>query len=244
MARQARLRLPGYVFHLTQRGHNKAPIFLDDSCFLVYRSLLARMWPKHECRVHAYALMHNHIHMLLTGGHDDSLSGMMKAVNEQYGRYFNRRFARVGPVWQSRFWANVVDTSEYFLACCRYIDLNPVRAGLVARAGDYAWSSHRFHADGEASDIVTAHPTYLALGSTQSARGERYRRLAAAPLTHEELERIRGSLRSGLPLGGTAFCAELADRFGVKVALSKPGPRKKASDQAIQTSSSQQALIF
>jgi REP-associated tyrosine transposase len=227
MARQSRLRIPGYPFHLTQRGHNKRAVFLDDTCFLVYHGLMGRMSVKHGCRIHAYVLMTNHVHMLVTGEGRDSISAMMKGINEQYGHFFNRRFARVGAVWQSRHFGSVVDSSEYLLTTFKYIDLNPVRAGMVERPRDYPWSSHRCHAEGESSIVVSAHAGYLALGEGERERNERYRRLFDTPIADDLLARIRSSFRSELPLGNDEFRREMGARFGVRTELSKPGPRKR-----------------
>ena len=220
-----RFRLPGEPFHVYQRGHNKSAVFLDETCFLVYLGLLAQMSPRYACWIHAYVLMTNHVHLLVTGDHEDSISLMMKAVNERFGRFFNKRFGRVGPVWQSRFRSNVVETTEYFATCSRYIELNPVRARMVATPADYAWCSYRLLGLGEPCAFLRPHPIYLALGRDDRTRQARYRKMVAEPLSDEAVAAIRVCVRTGIPFGRDEYRKELAARFGVRTELLKPGPR-------------------
>lgn len=237
MARHRRFRLPGYPFHVTQRGHNRAPCFLDDSCRLVYEGLLARVSRDKGCAIHGYALMSNHVHLLVTGAEADSISAMMKAVNERYGQFFNKRFGRAGPVWQSRHWGNVVDSTEYLLTCLRYVESNPVRAGMVDDAAHYPWSSFRFSAHGAQLPLVTPHPAYLALGETALARCEAYRSLFDLGVDPEMANRIRACLRSGLALGREAFCRDMEVRFGLPAHPRKSGPRPRQGPHSMHAPS-------
>ena len=177
MARMPRVVVPGYPLHVTQRGHNREPIFFtpqDRETFLVDLSEAAA---QQGCAVHAYALMTNHVHLLLTPAEADGPSRLMQALGARYVGHVNRAYGRTGTLWDGRFRSSVLDSDRYFVACSRYIELNPVRAGLVSDPGDYRWSSFRANALGETDAVLTPHPLYLGLGATAAARQQAYRSL-------------------------------------------------------------------
>jgi putative transposase len=192
-----------------QRGHNKRPCFHHERDYRLYVALLgesARMYP---CAVHAYALMTNHVHLLMTPDEPDHVSRLMKRVNEQYSMHFNRIYARIGSVWAGRFKACLIDSNAYLLRCHRYIELNPVRAGMVAHAADYPWSSYRANAYGEPSDVLTPHDLFRGMGEMESERRLAYRRFIMSAPSGAELEAIRAATTSCTALGDEEFVARL-----------------------------------
>jgi putative transposase len=212
--------LPGYPLHVLQRGHNKARVFLEDADHGLFLGLLQEYSKKHACAIHAYVLMSNHIHLLMSPPDIPSLSKLMRDVNQVYGQHFNRKNDRCGSLWQGRFKASLVDSAEYFLTCQRYHELNPVRAGMVVDPARYALSSYRTNAEGLPSTFVTPHRRYLALGATDDTRRKAYRALFGAPIREEELSRIRNAVQRERPIGDDAFVA----RIDAELAKAEPVP--------------------
>src|SRR6188508_17354 len=157
-ARSLRRVLPGVAVHVIQRGVNRVACFRAEGDYLVYLSNLRQLSVKHGCALHAYCLMTNHVHLLLTPGAAESCTELMRDIGRNYVPYFNRRHERTGTLWEGRFRSCIVDSARYVLACYRYIELNPVRAGLVDRPESYAWSSYRANADGHDDRLTTPHP--------------------------------------------------------------------------------------
>ena len=164
----------------------------------------------HRCVVHAYVLMTNHVHLLVTPDAADAAAEFMKSLGEQYVRYMNRRHDRSGSLWEGRFRSSIVQTDSYFLTCQRYIELNPVRAGMAQRPEDYRWSSYRANAFGDMDDVLTPHDTYLALGVVQPARQASYRSLFCTPIDQNTIARIRSAANGNFVLGSADFAAEVA----------------------------------
>ena len=214
MPRRTRIRIPGLPLHITQRGNNKADCFWTDADRRVYLSLLRDMAPKFGCEVHAYVLMTNHVHLLITPDDADGASQVMKNLGQQYVQYVNRGRSRTGSLWDGRFKASIVDTDQYLLRCHRYVEMNPVRAGMVTRPGDYLWSSHRANAWGVPSDIVSPHPRLVSLGATENDRRREYCRLFETELNAEELEEIRAATEGGFALGSDDFLEWLDEKTG------------------------------
>lgn len=199
MPRQARYILSGVPLHVVQRGANRQICFRADSDFQRYWELLLTHSGTYRCKVHAYVLMSNHVHLLLTPAAE--FGRMMKAVGQQYAQYFNLRYRRTGPLWESRYRAHVVQDDAHFLTCQRYIELNPVRAGMCESAGAYHWSSFRSNAEGKRDDVVAPHPTFLALDSATETRRKYYRELFKVAITPAKMDAIRASIVSGRPFG-------------------------------------------
>jgi putative transposase len=176
--------------------------------------------------VHAFVLMTNHVHLLVTPGRDQSASELLRHVNLRFAGAMNRRYGRTGSAWEGRFWSSVVQTQSYFLATQRYIELNPVRAGLVKQPERYAWSSHGANAYGTPCPFIRPHAEYLALGSRPDRRRAAYRDLFREPLDDQLLDRIRLALRTNLPLGSDDFIDELEGLVGVRLRNRRPGPKK------------------
>ena len=201
MPRHARLQLAGVPLHVVQRGNNRSPCFFADQDYRVYLRQLETLALRFQCRVHAYALMTNHVHLLLTPAENDSTSLLMKHLGQNYVQYVNRTRGRSGTLWEGRFKSSLVQQQRYLLRCQRYIELNPVRAGMVSHPREYPWSSYRANCELRASTLVAPHDTYLALGPTREARAMAYRHLFQSCLSDEDLHEIRSAARGGFALG-------------------------------------------
>jgi putative transposase len=212
MGRMPRLDLPGIPQHVVQRGNNRLPCFVDDHDRRRYLRHLREAADRLRCDVHAYVLMTNHVHLLVTPPRTMAVSRMMQVLGRNYAGYFNVRHARSGTLWEGRFKSCIVDTELYLLRCYRYIELNPVRAGLVADPADFAWSSYRANALGRGSAVVTPHAEYLRLGSTVAARLRAYRALVAEAMSADALAQLRVYLQQQRALGSPLFRAAVAAR--------------------------------
>ena len=177
MPRRARLTLPGVPLHLIQRGNNRQSCFFGDDDYRFYLDGLADAAGKTDCRVHAYVLMTNHVHLLVSADHVAAPGAMMKALGQRYVPYVNRLYRRSGTLWEGRFRSCPIQEEAYLLACQRYIELNPVRATMVEHPADYRWSSYRANAQGEDDRQVSPHRLYVALGDTAEHRQAAYREL-------------------------------------------------------------------
>jgi putative transposase len=227
MPRQPRLQFPGQPLHVIQRGVNKGDCFQSDADRTLYLGLLAELATAFGCQVHAYALMTNHVHLLVTSVPTDGLSLMMRNLGQRYVQAFNRRHTRTGPLWNSRFKASLVDSERYLWTCYRYVESNPVRARMVADAALYPWSSHCANAYGIGS-FITPHPLYAALGTTNDERQSAYRDLFSGELSEQELVEIRSALNRNLPLAGEDFLARMELSLGRTLRPGQPGrPRRK-----------------
>jgi putative transposase len=166
------------------------------------------------CAVHAYVLMGNHVHLLVTPSAPDAVSQLMKHLGQRFVQHVNRIHNRTGALWEGRFHSSVVDTGAYLFSCFRYIEMNPVRAGMVARPGDYRWSSYRANAEGEHSTLLTPHPDYLRLAEDESARRRFYRMMFDLSLDRSAVEELRAMTRGGFAFGSEEFKRRLADLSG------------------------------
>lgn len=205
MPRLPRYVLPGLPQHVIQRGNNRSPIFVNDedySCFLHY---LREASVRHECRIHAWVLMTNHVHLLLTPDAEDSIAKTLQSVGRRYVQYFNTTYQRTGTLWEGRYKATLVDTESYLFTCYRYIELNPVRANMVSHPAEYRWSSYHANALGKDDNLVKFHDRYRALASEPSVRQALYRELFKAHIEDRVLEEIRQSTQRGWALGSERF---------------------------------------
>lgn len=223
MARMPRYLPPGQPQHVIQRGNNRQAVFHDEGDFRFYLGCLREAASRYGCAVHAYVLMTNHVHLLVSPAAEDGLPRAMQLLGMRYTRRFNRRQGRSGTLWEARYRATLVDTDEYFFTCSRYIELNPVRAGIVDDPGRYAWSSYGVNAGGEVDPLVTPHDLYQALGPTAARRHQAYRALFATSIEPRTLSWIRDSTENGWPLGGAAFRAEVESRTGRRATPSQRG---------------------
>lgn len=223
MARLPRLSVAGYPHHVIQRGNNRQTIFLNDADRRRMLELLEENARQCEVAVHAYVLMDNHFHLLLTPQSAEGLPCMMQAVGRRYVRYFNDTHGRSGTLWEGRYKSTLIETERYLLACMAYIDLNPVRAGLVAQARDYPWSSHGHYAGLRVDRMVTPHPLYWELGNTPFAREAAYDHLVQEGLTAQQQQALTESALRGWVLGSPVFVAELQKKTERRLSKASPG---------------------
>jgi len=223
MARRARLKLAGQPWHVIQRGVNRSLCFGTDADRRLYLDLLAEHAAAQKAQVHAYVLMSNHVHLLLTPGDDWAVSRMMKAIGERYVRQFNKAHRRTGTLWEGRFRSSIVDSQSYLFTCQRYIELNPVRAGLVTHPSQYRWSSYRANAEGVDSALITPHPLFLSIAQEDEERRRAYRALFTAELTSEEIYAIREAVIGGFALGGPVHLWSVLSNTGQRAHRVKRG---------------------
>ena len=225
MARLRRYCPPGIPQHVIQRGNNRAVCFASDKDMGVYAHYLHEAASQFGLAIHGWVFMSNHVHLLVTPEEDNSLSRSMQYIGRHYVRYFNQAYRRTGTLFEGRFKSCIVQQSTYFLVCLRYIELNPVRAGMVADPADYRWSSYCAHGIGRVSKLWTPHPLYLGLGDTDSERRVRYRSLFQSSIEGELLSEVRQSVNRGLALGSERFRQEIEKLGGRRQHLLKRGPR-------------------
>lgn len=228
MARLPRLSLAGQVHHVLQRGNNRQPIFLEAGEHVAMLQLLAQ-----ECRgagvaLHAYVLMPNHFHLLLTPPEDGALSHALQAVGRTYVRRFNLAHGRSGTLWEGRYRSTVLQPELYVLPCMAFFDLNPVRAGLVQAAGDYPWSSHGHYAGLRNDAWLTPPPPIWGLGNTPFAREAAYASMVHEGVTSAQREALTRSVLGGWVLGDAGFVARLQQAAPRRLAPSQPGRPRKA----------------
>ena len=193
-----------------QRGHNRNATFFGPADYRFYLDCLYQAAQRYHCRIHAYVLMTNHVHILATPASSQAISRAMQHVGRCYVRYVNDRYGRTGTLWEGRFRATLVDTERYFFTCCRYIELNPVRARIVEIPEDYQWSSYHCNARGAADILVSAHDQYKGLGNSDQERREAYRALFREAIDEHDLQQIRLMTREGWPLGTEPFKDDIA----------------------------------
>jgi putative transposase len=203
--------------HVIQRGNNRTPCFYADEDFGLYLHHLGQLAARFECAVHAYVLMTNHVHLLMTPARPDGASLLMKHLGQRYVQYVNKCYRRSGTLWEGRFRSSIVQRDGYTLKCQRYIELNPVRAGMVRQPGDHAWSSYQANAELRPSRLLNPHQEYLGLGDTPEQRAAAYRRSFRYELDPFDLHEIRSAANGGFALGNDKFKAEIAAMLGRRV---------------------------
>ena len=209
MARLPRLTVPGYPHHIIQRGNNRQAIFHDAADYEMLLGLLAEYAEKEKVAIHSYVLMGNHFHLLATPETQAGLPALMQAVGRRYVRYFNKRYQRSGTLWEGRYKATLIQTERYLLACMAYIDLNPVRAGMVGKVADYRWSSHGHYVGLRHDKLVSPHSLYWQLGNTPFAREAGYAELVSHGITSRQQSELTQSVLTGWALGEPDFVASL-----------------------------------
>jgi putative transposase len=217
MPRSPRLELPGVPLHVIQRGNNRAGCFFGDVDRRLYLRCLAEAAERRGCQVHAYVLMTNHVHLLVTPCETGATGAMMQDVGRRYVRIINTVHRRTGTLWEGRFKSSLVDSENYLLICHKYIELNPVRAGLVSDPGAYRWSSHGHYSANGVDLVVTEHPVYLRLGTNRADREAAFRSLFATALEETVITRIREAINTDSALGSEGFMHDAAARVGREV---------------------------
>lgn len=222
MPRRARSHLDHVPLHIVQRGHNRAACFFSEDDYRSYLYWLNEALRDAECTLHAYVLMTNHVHLLLTPTSAAAVPGALISLGRRYVQRINRIHNRTGTLWDSRYKSSLIHANSYLLSCQRYIELNPVRAGLVSDPADYRWSSYRVHAFGLPDPVVSSHPLYYTLGRDGAERQASYRKLVEARLDRAVTDNIRSALALGVPVGDSQFLAMVESVTGIP---SRPKPR-------------------
>jgi putative transposase len=230
MPRRARLFLPGVPMHVVQRGNNRQACFFSDDDYRCYLEWLGDASKDAGCSIHAYVLMTNHVHLLLSAHGAGGAGGMMKALGQRYVQHVNRICARSGTLWEGRYRSCLVQDDRYLLTCMRYIELNPVRAGMVDHPGANGWSSYRYNAQGEADELIQPHAVFTALDADPRIRAERYRGFFQNALEPGEVHQIRTATNGNYALGNDRFAAQLASTPSRRVTPGRAGrPPKKSA---------------
>ena len=219
-----RIVLPNYPHHVVQRGHNRQVVFAGEADYCRYLDDLRELKTAFGVSVYAYCLMTNHVHLLLSPG--DEVAGMgrlMKALAARATRYRNKLERRTGTLWESRYKSSPVQTDQYLLACCRYIELNPVRARMVGHPHEYMWSSYRQRLGHEVDDWIDYDPCYLGMGMTASERRHKYKQFTEQGIDHDELSLIRQALQRGQLTGSERFTDEVEKILGLRVEFRAQG---------------------
>jgi putative transposase len=216
MPRRPRIKLADIPQHLVQRGVNRQPCFFAEEDYYCYLHWLEEAAADWRCAIHAYVLMTNHVHLLMTPTTPDGPAKLMQSVGRRYVQYVNRVYRRSGTLWEGRFKSSAVQTEEYLLLCQRYIELNPVRAGMVNDPGQYRWSSYRHNGLGQDEQRLTHHALYESLGQDQASRLSAYRELFRSELDEEAIANIRSALLQGQPLGSEKFKEVISSATGVR----------------------------
>ena len=226
MARLPRLTVPGYAHHVIQRGNNRQRIFVDAADRTFMLALLAEYASTLKVAIHAYVLMDNHLHLLATPETAEGLPLLMQSVGRRYVRYFNDRHGRTGTLWEGRYRSTLVEADRYLMACMVYIDLNPVRAGLVANPADHPWSSHAHYIGLRTDRLVTPHPLWWTLGNTPFAREAAYAEMVHAGVGDSQQAAMTDATLRGWALGSDQFVADLQKLTDRRAAPRSPGRPK------------------
>jgi putative transposase len=224
MPRIARPIVPDYPHHIIQRGHNRQVVFTSDEDYLYYLDNLREWKDKLGCRVYAYCMMTNHVHLIIDPGERaTNLAQLIKRLAGRQTRYVNKMEKRTGSLWEGRYKSSPISTNEYLLACCRYIELNPVRAGIVADPSEYCWSSYSSKIGEKKLEWLDYDPCYMDLACSQKERGDKYADWVKSVIPDGELERIRQSLQRGQLTGGNRFVEEVEKKIERRIEFRGPG---------------------
>jgi putative transposase len=205
MPRKARFFIPKIPVHLVIRGNSRKTIFVEQEDYQSYLQWLLESKEELDCQIYSYVLMTNHVHLLLSASKTENISKLSQSMGRCYVPYFNQKYGKSGTLWEGRFKANSIDSEHYLLSCYRYIELNPVRAGMVEKPEEYRWSSYRCNAYGEKDDLMTPHKLYLELGENNEQRLSAYRDLFKEVMDENLIKEISSSLQTGTPLGRQKF---------------------------------------
>jgi putative transposase len=234
MARPPRLELPGVPLHVVQRGNNRAACFFGDADRRFYLKCLGESAATRGCALHAYVLMSNHVHLLVTPAEAGAVGAMMQDIGRRYVRVINNIHGRTGSLWEGRFKASLIDSENYLLTCHRYIEENPVRGGMVPHPAAYPWSSHSHYSGNRANRLISAYPQYQALGASEEERRAMFQSLFAVPLERRVLEQIRAAINTDSAFGSECFMQEAEAQLGRSVRPPQRGrPRKDVTEKLL-----------
>lgn len=233
MSRKPRFVLPGVPQHVIQRGHNRERCFFANDDYHRYLQDLREATIKNGLQLHAYVLMTNHVHLLATPSRTFSVMHTMQDLGRKYVRYINRTYKRSGGLWEGRYKASLVDSEAYLLTCMRYIEMNPVRAGMVSHPGEYGWSSYGANANGKPNNMLTHHPLYLALGDDAAIREHAYRELFRSSLDKDDLHAVRAAVNQELVLGREDFKDKIEAMLQRQARPGVPGRPRVEEEQGV-----------
>ena len=230
MPRRPRLTLPNVPLHIIQRGNNRQACFFAEEDYRAYLDWLREYADKTGCQIHAYVLMTNHVHLLLSAQQAEAPGALMKALGQRYVQYVNRTYQRSGTLWEGRFRSCLTQEDAYLLTCQRYIELNPVRAGMVGHPGEYRWSSYQGNAQGASDALLKPHALYDALGVDKASRAAAYRELFRYELEPGLVDEIRRATNGNYALGNTVFASQVAVALGRRASPGKSGRPRRAAE--------------
>jgi putative transposase len=223
MPRPPRIQLDDVPLHLVQRGHNRAACFFDDEDREYYLHWLGVALEEHECALHAYVLMTNHVHLLLTPSRCDGVAQLFMSIRRRYVRFINQKYDRTGTLWGGRYRSSLVQLEDYLLYCYRYIELNPVRAHIVEAPEAYRWSSFHANALGERNPLITPHTLFTGLGKGDSERRAAYGAMFGQHLSDDLLNAIRNALNHNKPVGNSEFIHKVEELTSLQCQINPPG---------------------
>ena len=227
MARLPRFIIPGQPQHVILRGNNRTAIFSEEADYRFYLDKLRLACKKHGCDIHAYVLMTNHVHLLITPHQEQNLGKALQTLGRYYVQYYNYCYHRTGTLWEGRYKATLIDTEAYLLICMRYIELNPIRANMVVRLSEYPWSSYGYNAWGQTNDLITPYLEYQRLGATAGERQAAYRQLFEQPISEKNISEIREATNKAWVLGNARFKQNIQKKLKRRVEpAAKGGDRR------------------
>ena len=233
MARLPRFVIIGQAQHIIWRGNNRNPIFGAEDDYRFFLEKLKQACEKHGVQPHAYVLMTNHVHLLMSPNDASGLSKVMQMLGRYYVQYFNFQYRRTGTLFEGRYKASLIDSETYLLSCMRYIELNPVRASMVAHASEYPWSSYRHNAMGEDNALLTEHTLYQCLGTSAEQRQSAYRELFKAHLSDGLLAQIRESTNKSWVLGTEQFKHRMESQLNRRLVPAARGGDQRSEEYRI-----------
>lgn len=235
MPRRQRTHLDGMPLHIVQRGHNRNACFFETGDYRAYLRALDIALRDAQCDLHAYVLMTNHVHLLITPRHAALVPRLLIALGRRYVHHVNARYGRTGTLWDSRYRSSLVDSDAYLLMCMRYIELNPVRAGIAGDPGEYRWSSYQANALAGVDPLVSPHATWQELGRDDVARRAAYRELFRGGRRPEAVAQVRTALERGEPLGSRRFVDWVERALGRRCVARPPGRPRTAGAATAET---------
>jgi len=223
MPRKRRFFIPGEAVHIVQRGRSRDPVFFDTSDYRAYLHWLKEAADRYACAIHAFVLMTNHVHILATPDTQNGISEMMQHVGRSYVPYLNYTYGMSGSIWEGRYKASLVQEGHYLLSCMRYIEMNPVKAGMVQHPGEYPWSSYHHNAGQKNISLLSPHRTYEGIGRSTEERRNEYRALFSAHIDDRFAKEIQCALQTGTPLGNEYFREKVSEKLNCRIGQSKRG---------------------
>lgn len=230
MARRRRITLPNVPMHVIQRGNNKQVCFFQTVDYAVYLNKLKESATKYDVKVHCFVLMTNHVHLLLTASCHSGISLLMQSLGRYYVRYINTTYSRTGTLWEGRYKSSVVDSENYLLSLYQYIELNPVRAKMVAHPRDYPWSSYHMNGGNRQIGLISQHPLYLALGDSVESRRHSYNGLLKQTLSDDKVAWISSSTNKSRVLGSKKFTQQISTQLEHYAGYLKHGGDRRSKD--------------